>query len=78
MRPASRLSGNIFELIDEARRDALERMSRLTEQERTQITQHQGEHWTARKVFRRFLEHERQHTEHINQVLTQFRADQGL
>jgi hypothetical protein len=75
---ASRLSGNIFELIDEARRSALERMSRLTEQERTQITQHQGEHWTARKVFRRFLEHERQHTEQINQVLSQFRADQGL
>jgi predicted RNase H-like HicB family nuclease len=75
---ASRLSGNIFELMEEARRSALERMSHLTEQERTQITQHQGEHWTARKVFRRFLEHERQHTEHINQVLSQFRADQGL
>jgi len=74
----SRLSGNIFDLIEDARRDALERVSRLTEQERTQITHHQGEYWTARKVLRRYLEHEREHSQHISQVLAQFRADQGV
>ncbi|MGA2111018.1 MAG: hypothetical protein ABSG98_02565 [Anaerolineales bacterium] len=30
-----------------------------------------GETWTARKVLRRFLEHERQHYDHLRQVLAQ-------
>jgi predicted RNase H-like HicB family nuclease len=74
----SRLNSNVFDLIEDSRREALERMARLTEQERTQVTEHQGELWTARKVFRRFLEHEREHIQHIDQVLTQFKANQGL
>ncbi|HMA33740.1 MAG TPA: type II toxin-antitoxin system HicB family antitoxin [Chloroflexia bacterium] len=74
----SRLSGNVFDLLEDARRDALERMARITDAERTQITQHQGEYWTARKVFRRFLEHEREHYGHVTQVLKNFEANQGL
>ena len=41
-------------------------MSRLSEKDLNQMTEHQGEYWTARKVFRRFLEHEREHYQHIN------------
>jgi predicted RNase H-like HicB family nuclease len=74
----TRLSGNVFDLLQDARRDAIERISRLTEIERGQITQHQGEYWTARKVFRRLLEHEREHLSHVNQVLNQYTADQGI
>ncbi len=74
----TRLTSNVFDLVQDARRDAVERMSRMTEAERTQITQHQGEYWTARKVFRRFLEHEREHQTHIAHVLKQYTADQGI
>lgn len=74
----SRLDSNIFDLVESARHDAIERMSRLTATERSQMTQHQGEFWTARKVFRRFLEHELEHQQHIQQILHSYQADQGL
>jgi predicted RNase H-like HicB family nuclease len=74
----SRLSSNVFELLEESRRNALERMSRLTDKDMSQVTEHQGEYWTARKVFRRFLEHEREHYQHIQQVLKAFESNQGL
>jgi len=74
----SRLSSNVFELLEESRRAALERMSRLSDKDMSQITEHQGEYWTARKVFRRFLEHEREHQQHIQQVLKAFESNQGL
>ncbi len=75
---ASRLSGNVFEILEEARQAAVDRMARLTEQELSQTTEHQGEYWTARKVFRRFLEHEREHVQQIARVVSQFNNDQGL
>ena len=53
-------------------------MSRLSDKDMSQITEHQGEYWTARKVFRRFLEHEREHQQHIQQVLKAFESNQGL
>jgi predicted RNase H-like HicB family nuclease len=74
----SRLSSNVFELLEESRRAAVERMSRLSEKDLNQMTEHQGEYWTARKVFRRFLEHEREHYQHIQQVLKAFESNQGL
>jgi len=47
----------------------------LTEEERSGIfypthwTQHPEEPWTARKVLRRFLEHEREHTAQVREIL---------
>ena len=74
----SRFNSNIYALLTEVRRQTMERVARLTDQERAQITEQQGEYWTARKVLRRLLEHEREHYQHINQVLRQFQAEQGL
>ncbi len=61
----------LFEFLEMERRTALERLRRLTERERAEVfyparwTEHPDEPWTARKALRRFLEHEREHTEHI-------------
>jgi predicted RNase H-like HicB family nuclease/uncharacterized damage-inducible protein DinB len=70
----SRLSGNVFELLQEARQAAIARLVVLTEAERTRLTRHQGEYWTARKVLRRLLEHEQEHVRQIRQVLDQYHA----
>lgn len=65
----------IFEFLEMERRTALDRLRRLTEQERAEVfyptrwTEHPDEPWTARKALRRFLEHEHEHTNHIRQVL---------
>lgn len=65
----------IFEFLDMERRTAIARLRELTDRERSQIfyptqwTDHRGEPWTARKVLRRFLEHEREHTLHVRETL---------
>jgi predicted RNase H-like HicB family nuclease len=35
-----------------------------------------GELWTARKVFRRFIEHEREHTFHIQEILEKYPSEE--
>jgi predicted RNase H-like HicB family nuclease/uncharacterized damage-inducible protein DinB len=61
------------------RRTALARLRQLTEDERTRVfhpsfrTSHPQEAWTARKVLRRFLEHEREHTAQIREALATYR-----
>lgn len=42
----------------------------------THFTEKPGEPWTARKVMRRFLEHEREHIDHIRQLLAGWRRHQ--
>jgi uncharacterized damage-inducible protein DinB/predicted RNase H-like HicB family nuclease len=70
----------IFEFLEMERRTALERLRQLTDQERveifrpTQWTNHPEEPWTTRKVLRRFLEHEREHTDQIREMLCEYRA----
>lgn len=70
----------IFKFLEMERRTALERLRRLTDQELAETfypstwTDHPDEPWTARKVLRRFLEHEREHTDHIRKVLASWRA----
>lgn len=65
----------VGEFLDMERRTALDRLRRSSEAERGQVfhpthwTDHPEEPWTARKVLRRFLEHEREHTEQVRQVL---------
>ena len=61
--------------LEMERRTAVERLQALTELERTEVvqcarwTQHPEEPWTARKVLRRFLEHEREHIAQARQIL---------
>lgn len=65
----------VFEFLEMERRTAVERLRALTESERTEVvqcerwTQHPEEPWTARKVLRRFLEHEREHAAQARQIL---------
>jgi uncharacterized damage-inducible protein DinB/predicted RNase H-like HicB family nuclease len=70
----------ILEFLAMERRTAVERLRWLTEAERSQVfypqnwTDHPDEPWTARKVFRRFLEHELEHTGQVREVLGAWRA----
>lgn len=65
----------IFEFLEMERRTAVERLQQLTRTERTKVfyptcwTDHPEEPWTARKVLRRFLEHEREHTVQAQDIL---------
>jgi hypothetical protein len=57
------------------RRTAVERLRQLARTERTKVfyptrwTDHPEEPWTARKVLRRFLEHELEHTMQAQEIL---------
>ena len=65
----------IFEFLEMERRTAVARLRQLTAEERSGVfypthwTQHPEEPWTARKVLRRFLEHEREHTAQVREIL---------
>ncbi len=65
----------IFNFLEMERRTALECLRRLGEEERSGLfhptwwTEHPEEPWTARKVLRRFLEHEAEHRDEIREVL---------
>jgi|GEM_PF-250095 len=65
----------LYEFLEMERRTALARLAQLTAAERravcypTRWTHHPEEAWTARKSLRRFLEHEREHTGQVRQVL---------
>lgn len=69
----------IFEFLAMERRTAIERLAGLTEAERSQLfhpqrwTDHPDEPWTATKMFRRFLEHEREHTGQARAILAAWR-----
>lgn len=65
----------IFEFLEMERRTAIARLRQLTERERADVfypagwTDHPEEPWTARKALRRFLEHEREHTAQVREIL---------
>ena len=52
---------------------AYHRLGRLTEPELSRVTSHRGQKWSARKVLRRFLEHDREHTTYIHSLLAHYR-----
>jgi predicted RNase H-like HicB family nuclease/uncharacterized damage-inducible protein DinB len=54
---------------------AYHRLSRLTEAELSRLTTHRGEQWSARKVLRRFLEHDREHTAYIRSLVARYRRN---
>ncbi len=70
----------ILEFLEMERRTAVGRLRQLPEAERagvfyaTEWTEHPEEPWTARKVLRRFLEHEREHTAQIRQIMGLYRS----
>ena len=56
---------------------AYHRLGRLTEPELSRVTSHREEKWSARKVLRRFLEHDREHTAYIHSLLAHYRRSSG-
>ena len=54
---------------------AYHRLGRLTDAELSRLTTHRDEKWSARKVLRRFLEHDREHTAHIRSLLARYHRD---
>jgi len=71
---------SIFEFLEMELRTALACLRRLTEEERSGVfrsahwTNHPEEPWTARKVLRRFIEHELEHTAQAREILAARRA----
>ncbi|MDP2952136.1 MAG: hypothetical protein Q8O76_02315, partial [Chloroflexota bacterium] len=63
-----------FERLETIRQMAVGRLGNLAPEELGRVTIHAGEEWTARKVFRRFLEHEREHLGHIEEILEGYRT----
>jgi len=69
----------ILEFLEMERCTAVERLRGLSQAERSEVfhltrwTQHPEEPWTARKVLRRFLEHEREHSDEIRERLSLYR-----
>ena len=65
----------VFEFLAMERRTAVDRLCRLTVEELTAVvyptrwTNHPDEPWTARKALRRAVEHEREHTGQIREIL---------
>jgi predicted RNase H-like HicB family nuclease/uncharacterized damage-inducible protein DinB len=68
-----------FEFLEMERRTAIARLRQLTPQERGRVhtpsvwTRHPEEAWTLRKVLRRFLEHELEHTAQVRRILDLYR-----
>jgi predicted RNase H-like HicB family nuclease/uncharacterized damage-inducible protein DinB len=69
----------ILEFLEMTRRTAIGQLQHLTQAERSGVfyTAHRawepGEPWTARKVLRRFLEHEQEHTNQVREILAAWR-----
>ena len=61
-----------FPQLTAVRSWAYHRLSRLTEAELSRLTTHRGEKWSVRKVVRRFLEHDREHTAYIRSLLARY------
>jgi uncharacterized damage-inducible protein DinB len=74
---ASRLDeGGLPELlrrIQTARQLVTERLRAVPAERRAHVTVHDDEEWTPRKVTRRVIEHELEHLDHIQQILSRYR-----
>lgn len=70
---------DLFEFLEMERHSAFARLRQLTPQERGCVfapdvwTQHPDEAWTLRKVLRRFLEHELEHTAQVRRIIDLYR-----
>ena len=69
--PRSALPEGVFERLETVRTNSRRQLVRLIGDGR--IAEHLGERWSARKVLRRMLWHERDHTQHIAQLVRRLR-----
>ncbi len=63
----NQLPGEVFEMLSAVRENAKKQLVKLIGESR--VVRESGEHWSGRKVIRRLLWHERDHTQHISQLL---------
>jgi predicted RNase H-like HicB family nuclease/uncharacterized damage-inducible protein DinB len=65
---------SVWQRLETVRATVRESLAGLSEAVcRAVVADESGELWSARKVFRRYLEHEREHTAHIQKILDQYR-----
>jgi uncharacterized damage-inducible protein DinB len=75
--PASEQPGDVFLHLKQYRESAVKRLLGLPEKLRAGVyhpkknTKHPEEPWSARKVIRRYVEHEREHIDNIKQRLAE-------
>lgn len=62
---------DLFERLAATRSLLIDTLRNLTNEERTRVTSSHGEEWTARKVARLALEHEREHLQQIRELVQQ-------
>ena len=67
---------DLFERLAATRELVKSSLRGLTDQERGQVNIHKGEEWTARKVARRALEHEREHLAQIRELAERYRREE--
>jgi predicted RNase H-like HicB family nuclease/uncharacterized damage-inducible protein DinB len=66
-----------FEHLAATRALAESSLRHLSDEERNRVTVHYGEEWTARKVARRALEHEREHLQQIRDLAERYRREEA-
>jgi predicted RNase H-like HicB family nuclease/uncharacterized damage-inducible protein DinB len=75
--PNFKPSKSVWQRLEIVRESVLERLRGLGEPELSKVVADKsGELWSARKVFRRYLEHEREHTAHIQEILDQYEVSE--
>jgi predicted RNase H-like HicB family nuclease/uncharacterized damage-inducible protein DinB len=67
---------DLFERLAATRELVKSSLRGLTDRERDQVNVHQGEEWTARKVARRALEHEREHLAQVRELVERYRREE--
>jgi predicted RNase H-like HicB family nuclease len=73
--PKFKPNPSVWRRLEVVRELVLERLSGLNEAERSKVIPDAScELWSARKVFRRYLEHEREHTRHVQEIQAQYAA----
>jgi predicted RNase H-like HicB family nuclease/uncharacterized damage-inducible protein DinB len=65
-----------FERLAATREMLTTGLRNLSDDERSRVTVHYGEEWTARKVARRALEHEREHLAQIREIAERYRREE--
>ncbi len=65
------IAGPPFARYDRIHEQAMHRYSAMPPEQRSVITEHNTERWSMRKMLRRSIVHEREHTEQISLVLAQ-------
>ena len=62
--------------LSAVREAVINRLSHMTAEERSQVTQYAGQDWSARKVIRKIIEQEREHLQYIRRLAERYYREQ--